>query len=128
MASTYTRTPSAPISIDQFRAKYPIQGKIRRDNQLAKHLETLMTDYLPYKTDELSLPPISELARFFQCSYIEVFDAFKLLRLKGFDFNLTGLEKPIKVWRPKNDIPRAYALYSSYSSHSSYPLHRRRQP
>jgi hypothetical protein len=45
------------------------------------------------------IPSLTQLAHFFRCSQMDVYDAFQRLRRQGLDYELLGLDHPITFWR-----------------------------
>jgi hypothetical protein len=47
----------------------------------------------------LKLPSLIDLAKFFQCSQMDVYDTLQVLRRKGYDYDFRGMETPILLWQ-----------------------------
>lgn len=46
----------------------------------------------------LQIPSLSQLAKFFHCSQMDVYDAFQRLRRRGYDYELSGMDQPVLFW------------------------------
>lgn len=61
------------------------------------------------------IPSLTQLAYFFRCSQMDVYDAFQRLRRQGLDYELLGLDHPITFWRTVAP-PQAVVPHSTGSS------------
>jgi DNA-binding transcriptional regulator YhcF (GntR family) len=76
---------------------------------VAVHLEQLLKQHLIAQSDVASLPSLMELARFYGVSQMDIHDAFQVLRRKGYDYLLAGMDVRITFWlsrQPQEDRPR----------------------
>jgi DNA-binding transcriptional MocR family regulator len=52
---------------------------------------------------QVKIPSLEELAKFFKCTQMNVYDAFQTLRDEGYDYYLAGMDQPILFWCSRND-------------------------
>jgi hypothetical protein len=96
MKRTMPKTPV--ITLDCLPDFLPVaQGK--RSDEIARFLHGVILERLSGKTGTIHLPSFNQLACFFKCSHMELYDAFRCLRAQGFDFTLAGLELPVLIRR-----------------------------
>lgn len=46
----------------------------------------------------LQIPSLCQLANFFHCPQMDVYDAFQRLRRRGYDYELSGMDQPVLFW------------------------------
>jgi hypothetical protein len=66
---------------------------------IASYLEALTRSRLDRNTHYLELPSVNRLSGFFGCSFLGVYDAFRALREKGFDYQFSSVDGAMLVWR-----------------------------
>jgi hypothetical protein len=85
----------------------PYQKKtVYRDNAITSYLEALAHMKLDRHTHYLELPSMSRLSVFFSCSFIEVYDAFRALQEKGYEYQFSSVDGTMLVWRRNNKEKR----------------------
>jgi len=47
----------------------------------------------------IEIPSLMALADFYGCGHLDVYDALRLLKGRGYDYRLRGIDSPIAVWR-----------------------------
>jgi hypothetical protein len=78
----------------------PFQMKTTHDDiEIASYLEQLAQERLSPLVGPLELPSMSELSSFFDCSFLKVYDAFRLLRERGYDYQFSSVDGTMLVWR-----------------------------
>jgi hypothetical protein len=66
---------------------------------IAHVLEQMFQDHQPSPAGNVSFPPLTHLAHFFDGSQMDVYEALQILRKKGYDYLLTSMDHPIALWR-----------------------------
>jgi len=89
------------IRLEHFPAYLPVEDKLNRSETIAQFLRNVIVERMPRKAPLLHLPSLSQLASFFRCSHLEIYDALRALRTHGFDFTLAGIDAPVELWRQK---------------------------
>jgi hypothetical protein len=89
------------IRLEHFPAYFPNEDKLNRSETIAQFLRNVIVERLPRKASLLHLPSLSQLAFFFRCSHLEIYDSLRTLRTQGFDFTLAGIDTPVELWRQK---------------------------
>jgi len=69
---------------------------------LAVYLESLLNEKTSV-SQVLHLPSIEVLAKCFDCSYLDIHDAVRLLRDYGYEYEFTHADKAIRVWKFKDN-------------------------
>lgn len=95
-------TKATMINLEHFPTYFPPETTLNRGEHVSTYMRNLITERMPRKPRPLHLPSLSQLASFFKCSHLEIYDAFRSLRSYGFDFTLVGIDTPIEVWRHKH--------------------------
>lgn len=85
------------ITLDCLPEFIRTEAKAQRSEHIASFLYNIVLEKFPFQANGIHLPAFNELATFFTCSHMELYDAFRFLRSKGFDFTLTGLEVPVLI-------------------------------
>lgn len=76
-----------------------------RSPMIAGYLAALFNSrQIPVGTP-LFIPSLTAMARFFNCSQMDVYDAFQALRKNGFDYQLSDLDHCITLWGPRDPDP-----------------------
>jgi hypothetical protein len=97
MKRTMPKTPV--VTLDCLPDFLPVESKGKRSENMAIFLRGVILERLSGKTSTIHLPSFNQLAYFFKCSHMELYDAFRFLRAQGCDFTLTGLELPVLIRR-----------------------------
>ena len=50
-------------------------------------------------TDEVEVPSLMDLAVFYGCTNLTVYDAMRILKSRGYDYRLRGIDHPIQICR-----------------------------
>lgn len=66
--------------------------------QIFRYLSSLLEGYQVKAGEEVFLPSLLTLSRFFETTHLEVHDAFQLLRKQGYDYCLESLDAAIRFW------------------------------
>jgi hypothetical protein len=66
---------------------------------IAKYLKGLLSDKLYRDGRYIELPSFSMLCKFFRCRHLEIYDAFKILRTQGYDYQFSSLDGAVMVWK-----------------------------
>ncbi|MBK8189916.1 MAG: hypothetical protein IPK79_05640 [Vampirovibrionales bacterium] len=76
--------------------------------QVASYCRRLLLFLMAPKADDVVLPSILDLSGFFGCSERDVLAGFQELQRQGFEYELHGLDDPIRLWDPyKGDARKA---------------------
>lgn len=73
-------------------------GGIRSSQVISIVLQKTFEWHRAASGEVLALPSLTALARFFQTSHLQVYDALQHLRKRGYDYSLQGMEAPILFW------------------------------
>lgn len=74
-------------------------GKPNLVSDLSRYLKNVISDQLRAPVNSVEFPSFITLAAFFHCSYLEMYDAFRMLRAEGYDYQFSSLDGTIQVWR-----------------------------
>ena len=74
----------------------PLQEKTKK---ISDFLESIINQNLKETVLILHLPSLESLAHCLTCSYLELHDAFRLLRQRGYDYEFNHICEAIKVWK-----------------------------
>lgn len=66
---------------------------------LSQQLLYLFQLYRRHNIESWETPTLRELAEQFECTHIDVLQAFQMLRQYGFDYDIHGVDSPIE-WHP----------------------------
>lgn len=85
---------------------YKPDNHICSDVQIANYLKKLVRTHGAGETPTLMLPPICSLSGFFNCSELDVFDAFQHLKKQGYHYRIHGLDALITLHDPMSEEAR----------------------
>ena len=89
-------THATILSLEHFP---PFQAKKgSRNNAITNYLESLAKSKLDQHTHYLELPSVSQLSGFFKCSFMQVYDAFRILREKGYEYQFSSVDGAMFIW------------------------------
>lgn len=80
-------------------------GKQNLTSHLSTYLKTFIADQLRSRASSLEFPSFISLSGFFNCSYLEMYDAFRMLRVEGYDYQFSSLDGTIEVWKSQKMSP-----------------------
>jgi hypothetical protein len=66
--------------------------------QLALYLESVMTDNLSDTVHFVEFPSIHLLSEHLNCSSMQLYDAVRALRMRGYDYRFSSLDENIQIW------------------------------
>lgn len=84
------------INLEHFPAYEVPVSKRGLATHIARYLKGLLADSRQAK--QVELPSFSVLSKFFRCTHLEIYDAFKALRSQGYDYQFSGLDGSVIVW------------------------------
>jgi hypothetical protein len=74
-----------------------LEGDIELSEGVANALQGLIS---PHKGDiNFELPSMMTLAGFYNCGHLDVYDALRTLRSRGYEYRLRGIDNKIIVWQ-----------------------------
>jgi hypothetical protein len=91
--------PKTPVVTPDCLPDFLPVAKGKRSDEMARFLHNIILERISGKTGTINLPAFNQLAGFFKCSHMELYDAFRFLRAQGFDFTLVGLDVPVMIRR-----------------------------
>lgn len=83
--------------------------------QVAAYCRRLLLFFMPSKSEEVVLPSILDLSGFFGCSERDVLSGLQELQHQGFEYELHGLDDPVRLWNPRTGATRRAADWQSLS-------------
>ncbi len=84
------------LALEQFPA-HPEAGRETAES-ITRCLDDLFREQGLVPGESLRIPPLLDLATFFRCPHLEVYDAFQKLRKQGYDYEISGLDDPVLFW------------------------------
>lgn len=66
--------------------------------QLALYLESVMTKNLSDTVHSVELPSLHTLSKYFDCSFMQLYDAMRALRIYGYDYQFSSLDDSVQIW------------------------------
>jgi hypothetical protein len=66
--------------------------------QVALYLESLLIRHLSPAVHFVELPSMHELAEFLGCSFMQLYDAMRALRVCGYDYRFSSLDGAVQIW------------------------------
>lgn len=97
MAPTY-------LNLDSFPPYTPVARDQNCCCHISDYLLKLFEAYEVNNGQDLFIPPLLNLAQFFKVTHLDVHDAFQLLRKKGYDYQLGGLDNAIHFWYLQQNV------------------------
>jgi len=93
------------INLEQVSG-YPVPGsKGLMKDQIVHFLETMAEENLTCHADYLDMPSISSFSSFFNTTSMDVYDALRSMRMKGYDYQFSSLDGSVQLWR-ESPAPR----------------------
>ena len=87
------------INLEHFPVYRKPKGAKDGVSHITKFLKKLLSSASYQYCASIELPALGTLARFFHCTYLEIYDALKALRSQGYDFQFSNLEEHVIVWK-----------------------------
>lgn len=87
------------INLEHLPTSHLSNVRGRMKEHIVQYLEVLAGDKLSCHADYLDLPSIGALSSFFNTTSMDVYDALRSLRLKGFDYQFSSLDGSVQLWR-----------------------------
>lgn len=87
------------IKLEHFPAYEMPDSKKGLVAHIAKYLTMMLTGLSARDGQYIELPSLSMLSKFFRCTHLEIYDAFKAIRSQGYDYQFSSLDGALLVGR-----------------------------
>ncbi len=85
------------IPLSNFTPLVNLAGR-KPSESISKYLQKILESNSVKSGGTVTFPSIMAMARFFKTNHLEVHDAFQSLRFQGYDYELKGMDHPIRFW------------------------------